>query len=122
MAVFPVKENKQPAIKDWKTKATTDETQIRRWFEQDFISGCNFGFQPGLAGIAVIDIDCGKKRKREDGTEEMVNGEDSLADFLKQNGAELPSTYTVRTPSGGTHLYFKAEGIGNKNGFLPPSM
>ena len=117
--VFPVKENKQPAIKDWKTKATTDEKQIRRWFEQDFISGCNFGFQPGLAGIAVIDIDCGKKRKREDGTEEMVNGEDSLADFLKQNGAELPSTYTVRTPSGGTHLYFKAEGIGNKNGFLP---
>lgn len=117
--VFPVKENKQPAIKDWKTKATTDENQIRRWFEQDFISGCNFGFQPGLAGIAVIDIDCGKKRKREDGTEETVNGEDSLADFLKQNGAELPSTYTVRTPSGGTHLYFKAEGIGNKNGFLP---
>ena len=117
--VFPVKENKQPAIKDWKTKATTDENQIRRWFEQDFISGCNFGFQPGLAGIAVIDIDCGKKRKREDGTEEMINGEDSLADFLKQNGAELPPTYTVRTPSGGTHLYFKAEGVGNKNGFLP---
>ena len=117
--VFPVKENKQPAIKDWKTKATTDEGQIRRWFEHDFIGGCNFGFQPGLAGIAVIDIDCGKKRKREDGTEETVNGEDSLADFLKQNGAELPPTYTVRTPSGGTHLYFKADGIGNKNGFLP---
>lgn len=117
--VFPVKENKQPAIKDWKTKATTDENQIRRWFEQDFIGGCNFGFQPGLAGIAVIDIDCGKKRKREDGTEETVNGEDSLADFLKQSGAELPSTYTVQTPSGGTHLYFKADGIGNKNGFLP---
>ena len=117
--VFPVKENKQPAIKDWKTKATTDENQVRRWFEQDFIGGCNFGFQPGLAGIAVIDVDRGKKRKREDGTEEMVNGEDSLADFLKQSGAELPPTYTVRTPSGGTHLYFKADGIGNKNGFLP---
>lgn len=117
--VFPVKENKQPAIKDWKTKATTDEERIRRWFEHDFIGGCNFGFQPGLAGIAVIDIDRGKKRKREDGTEETVNGEDSLADFLKQRGAELPPTYTVRTPSGGTHLYFKADGIGNKNGFLP---
>lgn len=117
--VFPVKENKQPAIKDWKTKATTDEGQIRRWFEHDFIGGCNFGFQPGLAGIAVIDIDRGKKRKREDGTEETVNGEDSLADFLKQSGAELPPTYTVRTPSGGAHLYFKADGIGNKNGFLP---
>ena len=117
--VFPVKENKQPAIKDWKTKATTDEKQIRRWFERDFIGGCNFGFQPGLAGVAVIDIDRGKKRKREDGTEETVNGEDSLADFLKQSGEELPQTYTVRTPSGGTHLYFKADGIGNKNGFLP---
>ena len=117
--VFPVKENKQPAIKDWKTKATTDEERIRRWFEHDFIGGCNFGFQPGLAGIAVIDIDRGKKRKREDGTEETVNGEDSLADFLKQSGEELPPTYTVRTPSGGAHLYFKADGIGNKNGFLP---
>ena len=117
--VFPVKENKQPAVKDWKTKATTDENQIRRWFDQDFIGGCNFGFQPGLAGIAVIDIDRGKKRKREDGTEETVNGEDSLADFLKQSDEELPQTYTVRTPSGGTHLYFKADGIGNKNGFLP---
>ena len=117
--VFPVNENKQPLIKDWKTRATTDERQIRHWFEQDFIDGCNFGFHPGTAGIVVIDLDCGKKRKTPDGTEEVINGVDSLSGFLKQNAVELPRTYTVRTPSGGAHLYFKADGIGNKNGFLP---
>ena len=116
--VFPIGENKLPAVKKWETVATTDEKQIRDWFEQSFIGGCNFGFCPGRAGIVVIDLDVAKKIKRADGTVVEVDGATSLAEFEKAQGQRLPATYTVMTPSGGKHLYFKAEGLRSKNHYL----
>ena len=114
--VFPVGDNKRPAVKAWEQKATTDENQIRSWYENLSMNGCNFGFCPGRAGIAVIDLDMNKKGK--DGT--AVNGRDSLADFCKEQGKTLPETFTVKTPSGGLHYYYKVpRAVRSKNAFLP---
>ena len=112
--VFPVGENKLPAIKRWESAATVDPEQIRAWFEGIFMTGCNFGFCPGRAGIAVIDTDRGKML---DG--KPVDGENSLRDFVMGNAGNLPETFTVRTPSGGLHRYYNAEDLRSKNGFLP---
>ena len=114
--VFPVGENKLPAIKKWETAATTDPVQIKDWFNNLFMDGCNFGFCPGRAGIAVIDTDCNKLIGGR-----LTNGDNSLFDFVmgNPNAGDLEDTFTVRTPSGGRHRYYKAENLRSKNGFLP---
>ena len=115
--VFPVGNNKLPAIKQWEKMATTSAEQIKNWFDTMLIGGCNFGFTPGRADIAVIDVDVNKELKN-GGT---VNGEDSLAAYCKEMGGTLPETFTVRTPSGGKHYYFKTPkgGVRSQNAFLP---
>ena len=112
--VFPVGENKLPAVKKWESVATTDPEQIRTWFSTLFIDGCNFGFCPGRVGIAVIDTD---RDKRIDG--KLTDGESSLMDFVIGNAGNLPETFTVRTPSGGLHRYYNVADVRSKNGFLP---
>lgn len=117
--VFPVAANKLPAIKCWEKHATTDQQQIDTWYGETFIGGCNFGFTPGPAGIAVIDTDVNKTVKDEDGNPQKVNGEESLRNWLHEKGITLPQTFRVQTPSGGFHRYFKAPGLRSKNAFLP---
>ena len=112
--VFPVGENKLPAIKKWETAATTDPTQITDWFDNLFMDGCNFGFCPGRVGIVVIDTD---RDKTIDG--KLTDGERSLWDFVMSNAGNLEDTFTVRTPSGGLHRYYAAESLRSKNAFLP---
>ena len=112
--VFPVGENKLPAIKKWETAATTDPAQITDWFDNLFMDGCNFGFCPGRVGIVVIDTD---RDKTIDGT--LTDGERSLWDFVMSNAGNLEDTSTVRTPSGGLHRYYAAESLRSKNAFLP---
>lgn len=112
--VFPVGENKLPAIKKWETAATTDPAQITDWFDNLFMDGCNFGFCPGRVGIAVIDTD---RDKTIDG--KLTDGERSLWDFVMSNAGNIADTFTVRTPSGGLHRYYAAESLRSKNAFLP---
>jgi hypothetical protein len=64
----------------------------------------------------VIDLDVAK-----DGSGE--SGQDALAALCEARGEPWPVTYTVATPSGGRHLYFRASPdrkIGNSPGELPP--
>ena len=110
--VFPVGTDKLPAIKQWEQAATTDPDQIRKWYTELFLDGCNFGFCPGRAGIAVLDLD----HRTVNG--EAINGETSLRALMDASGGTLPATYTVRTPSGGKHLYFAAAGLRSKNHYL----
>lgn len=112
--VFPVSQDKLPAVKKWEQKATTDETQIRKWFESVALGGCNFGFPPGRAGIVVIDTDRGKVRKGE-----TVDGEDSLREYLLDSAEGIPRTFQVRTPSGGIHRYYAASDLKSRNGLFP---
>lgn len=101
--VFPcVPNSKLPTITDWPNKATCDEAQIREWWSGDCVvitsngknlklrKNCNIGICPGDSYV-IIDVDIKGEYKK------------SL-NKLKADG--LPPTYTVRTPSGGLHLYY----------------
>lgn len=89
--VFPLIFNgKLPAIKGWPRLATTDEKTIRPWWEFD--NQRNIGIATGK-GLVVIDADC-KPGQR---------GAESLALF--EELYDPPTTYRVRTPTGGIHVY-----------------
>lgn len=95
-SVFPCGKNKQPLI-DWKpyqTRIATEE-EIQKWWI-DF-PDANVAIITGkISGISVIDCDIGSDYR------------------------QFPDTVTIRTGSGGYHLYYKyLEGLGNKVGFLP---
>jgi hypothetical protein len=91
----------------WEQRATTDPDRIRAaWSRGSY----NVGLATGPAGLCVIDLDTAKPddkvpdRWREAGA---TNGEDVLAIVASEAGHELPGdTLTVRTPSGGLHLYY----------------
>ncbi|WP_309032592.1 bifunctional DNA primase/polymerase [Streptomyces alfalfae] len=73
--------------------------------------GFNHGVDCGRSGVTVVDLD-----EREDGS-----GIDAFNDLAKKCGATIPDTLTVRTPTGGRHLYFAAPKdtvIGNSAGRL----
>lgn len=99
--VFPLHPNsKIPAVSDFPNIATTDEAKIRAWWS-DPIQKCETDNNIGIAtgrGLVVIDLD----------VKEDQNGLETFKDidFLD----ECADTYRVRTPSGGLHLYFHAEG------------
>jgi len=96
--VFPCKfDSKLPAIKDFPHKATTDAAQIKAWWDGKSSNiGISTSHYATDQALIVLDIDI-KKGKR---------GDLSLMQ-LELEGFELPPTFTVLTPSGGTHLYYR---------------
>ena len=95
MPVFPVavtwnearqKYDKRPMCVGGFLAATLDPDQITRWWAQ--FPNASIGGVPGRAGYVVLDPD---------------NGHDP-ADI-----ADLPATFTVKTISGGRHLYFATD-------------
>ena len=96
--VFPLQQGKLPAIRQWVIEASCDASRIHQW-DASYLGGCNYGFAPGEDDcIVVIDVD-NKNDK---------SGDRQLAAYMLENNLSLPDTFTVRTPSGGRHLYFKA--------------
>lgn len=91
-AVFPLAPNsKAPLTEHGFKDATKDPEAIRQWWTR--WPEANVGVATGrISGIVVLDID------RKHG----VDGAVSAAEL------ELPKTLTIRTPSGGFHLFFKA--------------
>ena len=87
---------KHPRIAGGLKSATTEETQLRRWWAR--WPHANVGVRTGAAsGIVVIDIDPDH------------GGERSLGILLAQSG-DLPAGRVVRTGSGGRHLWFRHPG------------
>ncbi|WP_432020771.1 bifunctional DNA primase/polymerase [Streptomyces sp. 1222.5] len=109
--IFPlIPGDKRPAVSDWETRATTDPDRITRaWSAAAF----NVGIATGPSGLIVIDLD---KPKHPGDTPPaawaehgVTDGADVLAELCERHGQPFPNdTYTVRTWSGGTHLYFAA--------------
>lgn len=64
------------------------------------------GFDAALAGVVVIDTDLHYDESAGKG----IRGEDVLLDAVRSEGVSLPKTFTVRTPSGGIHRYYRAGG------------
>jgi hypothetical protein len=89
---------------NWQQLATTDPARIFRWWRR---MPFNIGISCGPSGLVVIDLDVAMN---DHGSEEcLASGAHSLAQLCERHGQPYPGgTFTVSTPSGGTHLYFKA--------------
>ncbi|GGR26038.1 bifunctional DNA primase/polymerase [Streptomyces netropsis] len=99
----------------WEDRATTDPEQIRRCWET---GPFNAGIATGPAGLVVVDLDVPKNDK---GMKDMPCGMTTFTALCERAGQPVPTTHTVRTPSGGSHLYFRSpEGarLGNTAGTL----
>jgi hypothetical protein len=99
-------------------RATTDPDRIRRcWAAGPY----NVGIATGPAGLLVVDLDRLKPKDKK-GTP------DGVASFLalcERAGQAVPTTRTIRTPSGGRHLYFTAPAgvrLGSSKGTLAPKI
>ncbi|MGQ0573891.1 MAG: bifunctional DNA primase/polymerase, partial [Pseudonocardia sp.] len=123
-ALFPVRPaGKAPAIAGWQDRATTDPDRLERFFTAH--PDHNAGIACGPSGLLVIDCDTPKPLT---GTEPDADAGASrdgwavLAELASGRGG-LPDTWTVSTPSGGRHLYFRAPAgvvLGNTGRTLGP--
>jgi hypothetical protein len=124
MAVFPLAPGRKvPAVaKDWEHEATTDHRLIARTWRQ---APYNVGIAAGPSGLLVVDLD----RPKTPGdvppepwySRGAITGADVLAMVAADADRSLPATYTVATPSGGQHLYFRQPAgleLGNSAGRL----
>lgn len=91
--VLPLKPGSRvPNLKDWQNRATDNLDIITAWWLRR--PQANVGLATGQTFI-VIDVDTKKGKK----------GARSLSELQKE--FNLPKTYTVRTASGGLHLYYQ---------------
>jgi hypothetical protein len=93
LAVFPLPPSgRRPAGSGWHARCLTDSSRIRdEWREGD-----NIGVGCRASRLVGLDLDV-------DG-----DGQAVLAGHAARLGEDWPDTLTVRTPSGGLHLYFRA--------------
>ncbi|MFJ6486276.1 bifunctional DNA primase/polymerase [Streptomyces sp. NPDC091682] len=98
----------------WEDRASSDPDRIRRaWDRLPF----NVGIATGPSGLVVVDLDMPKSK----GSSDTPCGADTFRALCERAGQAVPSTLTVRTPSGGSHLYFTAPAgvrLGNSAGRL----
>jgi hypothetical protein len=92
----------------WEQRATTDPGRIRAaWAHGPF----NIGIATGPSGLVVVDLDTAKDELPPPpwNVPGVRDGQDVLAVLAEQAGQPVPlDTFTVATPSGGMHLYFRA--------------
>jgi Bifunctional DNA primase/polymerase, N-terminal len=109
LAVFPLRPgSKTPAIEDWPHNATTDAEQIILWWRE---APYNIGMATGPSGLLVIDLDqpnsAGETVPEPWASRGVECGRDVLDQLAADAGHVLPRTWTVSTPSGGQHLYYR---------------
>ncbi|GAB2770114.1 bifunctional DNA primase/polymerase [Streptomyces daliensis] len=81
-------------------RATTDPDLIRQcWNRRPY----GIGIATGPSGLAVIDLDVAKENKKD-----APDGATTFQALCERAGQSAPATFTVRTPSGGLHLYYAA--------------
>lgn len=103
--VFPVAAGKKapPYWRDWPNRSSTTITPAE-WPDGNPVGAHNVGIH--CAGLLVVDVD-------------PRSGGDSSFQLLEMTHG-FPETYTVNTPSGGKHLYYRLpdghEGIPNSVG------
>ncbi|MFE8953838.1 bifunctional DNA primase/polymerase [Streptomyces althioticus] len=85
----------------WEQRATTDPDRIRAaWSRASF----NVGIATGPSGLLVVDLDTPEHK----GNSDAPCGAATFAALCERAGHAVPTTYRVRTATGGTHLYFTA--------------
>ena len=105
--VFPVKPGqKVPAIEDWEHEATGDPAAIAEWWTA---VPRNIGIATGRSGVVVVDLDHSHGQQPPPPFSGARDGLDVLTMLAAAAAAPPPTdTFTVLTPSGGRHLYFRA--------------
>jgi hypothetical protein len=103
-----VPQGKEPAVKAWEQRATTDPDRITAcWSTGSY----NIGVACGPSRLVVIDLDTPKPdtvRPDAWAIDGVHDGTDVLAWLCEQEGQPFPAnTYAVRTGRGGLHLYFE---------------
>lgn len=99
MKLIPVKPlGKVPLISDWNNRATSDLDAIRAWRAQ--FPACNFGIACGPSNLVVVDID-------------VKNGKDGLQAWRAVTQGNFDNTFSVETPSGGIHFYYRGSDFRN---------
>lgn len=105
----------------WETRATTSEPRIvRAWSSQPY----GIGIACGPSELLVIDTDRPKPGFTAESAEQaqgLDSGDQVLNDLAAAHGLRLPDTYTVSTPSGGRHRYYRSPSrrrLGNSAGRL----
>ncbi len=98
----------------WEDRATTDPGRIARgWNRKPY----GIGIACGPAGLLVVDLDLSKG--------DASSGEETVAQLEHEHGQALPATWTVGTPSGGRHLYYRQPPrtrLGNTAGRVGPGI
>ena len=97
---------KRPAVTDWEKRATVDPAQLDRW-----PAGAGVGIACGPSGLVVVDCDNhGGTTPKEWDRPGIRDGVDVFADVWSRHSPNVSmfDTFTVTTPSGGLHLYFRA--------------
>lgn len=107
-AVFPLRPgSKVPAVRgDWEGLAVADPRRLR---EVGWPVGGNIGVACGPSGLFVLDLDVAKDPSGDLAADEPSDGAAVLRELAA--GRPVPDTFTVTTPSGGTHLYFRAPAV-----------
>jgi hypothetical protein len=99
---LPAGEKSPPPWKNYRDLASNNPAQLRKWAKE--FPGCNWGLALERSNIQPLDVD----RK------EGKNGE-ATYDMLVEKHGGLPPTFTVITPSGGWHFYFKGKHVFKNN-------
>ncbi|MFI1095135.1 bifunctional DNA primase/polymerase [Streptomyces sp. NPDC020917] len=97
-------------------RATTDPDRIERCWRT---GAYNIGIATGPAALVVIDLD----KPKDKGSSGTPDGVTTFLALCERAGQVVPVTRTVRTASGGMHLYFTAPAgvrLGNTAGKLGP--
>ena len=102
--------SKRPAVTGWEGRAATDPEMIRREWRRGRRG--NIGVAC-LGQLVAVDLDLPKgewpkKWLAWRGKPGILDGRDVLADYCEARGQPWPYTRTIRTPSGGWHLWFTA--------------
>ena len=111
--VFPCKRGgKEPITRAGFKDASTDPQQITAWWHES--PQANIGVATGAAWLVVIDVD-------------VKNGAPGLESWQAlgdQLGPEIVETAVARTPSGGRHYVYRANGhsLRNSVGKLAPGL
>jgi len=100
-------------IKEWQKQATSDSTQIEKWWGGGSTAGIGWamGRQPNGSFLVAVDVDVADGKQ----------GRQQMQELIREHGLELAvkGTITQRTGSGGYHFIFLCpDGFEPTNGRL----
>lgn len=102
--IFPLRPGeKLPLTTHGFKDASTDAGQIHKWWSQ--WPDANIGVATGESGLVVADLD----------VKNNAPGMESWAELRARHGPEIENTAISETPTGGSHVVYKANGAPIRN-------